>query len=192
LAKQHHAMSMPQNTTGAGIVGERIDNRASARERWSASLGMPVWPSSPRGPDPRYCVSDAQHLMGERPQIELTLYRSDFGISSGLWRWKRNGCDATATAHTAQALSMKVPSRSSRAACRSWAVRVHHDRSLPGDGVPEAVSLKRAETGCLPRRPGPLPHRHCEENNGSAPTSSRLPRCKPSITTNAPHRSSAS
>jgi hypothetical protein len=138
------------------------------------------------------CVSDAQHLMGERPQIELTLYRSDFGISSGLWRWKRNGCDATATAHTAQALSMKVPSRSSRAACRSWAVRVHHDRSLPGDGVPEAVSLKRAETGCLPRRPGPLPHRHCEENNGSAPTSSRLPRCKPSITTNAPHRSSAS
>ena len=50
----------------AGIRGRMSkDNRASARERWSASLGMPVWPSCPRGPDPRYCVSDVQHLMGE-------------------------------------------------------------------------------------------------------------------------------
>ena len=45
--------------------------------------------------------------MGERPQIELTLSCSDFGFSRVSGAWKRNGCDATATAHTAQALSMK-------------------------------------------------------------------------------------
>ena len=98
-----------------------LDNRASARERWSASLGMPVWLPVPAVQIPRYCVSDVQHLMGERPQIELTLYRSDFGFSSVSGAWKRHGCDAIATAHTAQALLMKVPSRSSRAACCSSA-----------------------------------------------------------------------
>ena len=51
---------------------------------------MPVWPSlSPvQIPD---CVSDVQHLAAKVPQIELTLSRSDFGFSSGLWRWKRDG-----------------------------------------------------------------------------------------------------
>ena len=58
-------MSMQQNTIGAGIVGERIDKRASDRERWSASLGMPVWLPVPAVQIPRYCVSDVQHLMGE-------------------------------------------------------------------------------------------------------------------------------
>ena len=69
----------------AGIVGEWVRTIGQAREHWSASRCMPVGPSCPRGPDPRYCVADVQHLMGERPQIELTLYRSDFGFSSGLW-----------------------------------------------------------------------------------------------------------
>ena len=65
LGVRVYAMPMQQNTIGAGIVGERIDNRASARERWSASLGMPVWLPVPAVQIPRYCVSDVQHLMGE-------------------------------------------------------------------------------------------------------------------------------
>ena len=35
---------------------------------------------------------------------------------------------------TAQPLLMKVPSRSSPAACRSFGLRVHHDQSVPSDG----------------------------------------------------------
>ena len=74
--------------------------------------------------------------MGERPQIELTLYRSDFGFLSVSGAWKRNGCDAIATAHTAQALSMKVPSRSSRAARCNWACVF----ITIGDGFPKRFS----------------------------------------------------
>ena len=48
---------------------------------------------------------------------------------------------------------MKVPSRSSRGARCNWGLRVHHD----GRRVPEAVFLRRAETGFLLLRPGPLP-----------------------------------
>ena len=64
----------------AGIVGEWVRTIGpSARERWGASLCMP--PSGipvlrTRSP---CCVADVQHLMGERSQIELTLYRGDFG-----------------------------------------------------------------------------------------------------------------
>ena len=47
-------------------------------------------------------------------------------------------------------------------------LRVHHDRRR----VPEAVFLRRAETGLLLLRPGPLPRRHCRRE-----TSERLPVC---------------
>ena len=49
LEAQHHAMSMQQNTTGCrhrGRMGK--DNRASTRERWSAShSACPFWHSRP-------------------------------------------------------------------------------------------------------------------------------------------------
>ena len=42
-------------------------------------------------------------------------------------------------------------------------LRVHHDRRR----VPEAVFLRRAETGFLLLRPGPLPRRHCRRERAS-------------------------
>jgi hypothetical protein len=132
-------MSMQQNTIGGRHRGRMSKgNRASARaaralERLTLRARLTFLS---RGPVPRYCVSDVQHLMGERPQIELTLYRSDFGFSSGLSRWKRNGCDGTATANNGSAALDERPSRSSRALLQ-FGLRVHHDRSVPSDGFPK-------------------------------------------------------
>ena len=107
-------------------------------------------------------------------QIEVTLHFSarttaqipdrDFGCLSVSGAWKRNGCDAIATAHTAQALSMKVPSRSSRAARCNWAC------------------VFRAETGFLLLLPGPLPRRHCRRERASdCRVRSRIRASLPSI-----------
>jgi hypothetical protein len=114
---------------------------------------MPVWLPVPAVQIPRYCVSDVQHLWAKVPQVRIDALPQRFRLFRRVsGAWKRNGCDAIATAHTAQALSMKVPSRSSRGPLQ-LGLRVHHDRRR----VPEAVFLRRAETGFLLLRPGPLP-----------------------------------
>lgn len=140
MAAQHHAMSMQQNTIGAGIVGERIDNRASARERWSASLGMPVWLPVPAGPDPPVLRVGCSTPEGKRPQIELILSRSDFRFSSGLWRRKRHGCDTTATANDGSAALDEGPGPKLAGRLSQLGLRIHHDRSVPRGGFPKRFS----------------------------------------------------
>ena len=116
-------MSMQQNTIGRRHRGRTSkDNRASARERWSASLCMPVWPSCPRGPDPRYCVSDVQHLMGESATNRIDALPQRFRLFVGsLAHGSATAAMQLQQRMTAQPLLMKVPSRSSRAACCSSA-----------------------------------------------------------------------
>ena len=89
-----HRVRSQINATKSTIGGRhrgrmRKGNRASARALERLTLHASDLPV-PRGLDPRYCVANVQHLTGERPQIELTSYRSYFGFS-GL-------CDGSATA----------------------------------------------------------------------------------------------
>jgi len=59
---------------------------------------------------------------------------------------------------------------------------VHQDRSPTRRRVPEADSLRRAETGSPPRRFGPLPHRHCRRARASdSPVRSQISASLPSI-----------
>ena len=91
------------------------------------------------GPDPSIACRMFNTLMGERPQIELTLYRCDFGFSSVSGAWKRHGCDATSTANDGSAALDEGPVPKLAGRLLQLGLRVHHDRSVPGDGFPEAV-----------------------------------------------------
>ena len=66
------------NATNAGVLGTSKENRPSGESRKAVALSRLL---SSAAPDPRNCVSDAQHLVGERQQsLELMpLVVSAFG-----------------------------------------------------------------------------------------------------------------
>ena len=95
MGAQHHAISMQQNTIRRRHRGRMSkDNRASAGERWSASLGMPVWPSRPAVPGIACRMFNIRDQKATNRIDTLPLAISAFRRASGAW----NGCDTTATA----------------------------------------------------------------------------------------------
>jgi hypothetical protein len=114
-------MSMQHNTIRCrhrGRMGN--DNRATARERWSASLCMPLLAFPSCGPDPRYCVSDVQHP-GQKATNRIDTLPQRFPLFAGSLAQEAVTAIQLQQRMAAQPLLMKVPSRSSPAACRSSA-----------------------------------------------------------------------
>ena len=133
-----------------------------------ASVGAPhsACPSGflpPRSRSPRYCVSDVQHLMGEVPQIRIDALPQRFRIFVGsLAHGSPTAAMQLQRAYGSGALDEgPVPKLAGRPL--QLDLRVHHDRRR----VPEAVFLRRAETGFLLLGPGPLPRRYCRRERAA-------------------------
>ena len=147
-----------------------------------ASIGAPHsacrLASCPRGPDPPVLRGGCSTPDGRKATNRIDALPQRFRLFVGLWRMEaqRLRCNCNSAYGSGALDEGPVPKLAGRPL--QLGLRVHHDRRR----VPEAVFLRRAETGFLLLLPGPLPRRHCRRERASdCRVRSRIRASLPSI-----------